>query len=106
MDVCTDFELAAHGYAEHLDTLILMKGLKHMLDKQDNQRADEGMSIFFNLFWPSLMRFLQMAAGLRKRSPLWHKCLAHQIAESCNNFVVEGLHLLGTQNSKVFGTKQ
>ena len=45
-DVCTDFELAAYGYAEHLDTLILTKGFKCMLDKQDNQRANEGMSIF------------------------------------------------------------
>ena len=105
-DVCTDFELAARGYTECLDTLIPMKGFKCMLDKQDNQRADEGMSIFFNPFWPSLMRFLQMATGLRKWSPLWHKCLAHQIAESCNDFMVEGLHLLDTQNGKVFGTKQ
>ena len=46
MDVCTDFELAACGYVECLDTLILTKGFKCMLDKQDNQRADEGMSIF------------------------------------------------------------
>jgi hypothetical protein len=52
------------------------------------------------------MRFLQMVAGLRRQSPLRHKCLAHQIAESCNDFVMEGLHLLGTQNGKVFGTKQ
>ena len=49
-DVCTDFELAAHGYTECLDTLIPMKGFKRMLNKQDNQRADEGMSIFFNPF--------------------------------------------------------
>ena len=56
IDVCTDFELAACGYAEHLDTLILTKGFKHMLDKQDNQRADEGMSICFNPFWPSTRR--------------------------------------------------
>ena len=46
-DVCTDFKLAACGYAKCLDTLIPTKGFKHMLDKQDNQRADEGMSIFF-----------------------------------------------------------
>jgi hypothetical protein len=45
-DVCTDFELAARGYAERLDTLIPTKGFKRMLDKQDNQRADEGTSIF------------------------------------------------------------
>ena len=46
-DVCANFELAACGYAEHLDTFILTKGFKHMLDKLDNQRADEGTSFFY-----------------------------------------------------------
>jgi hypothetical protein len=45
-DVCTDFELAARGYVKCLDTLIPTKGFKCMLDKQDNQWADEGTSIF------------------------------------------------------------
>ena len=46
MDVCTDFKLAACGYIKRLDTLIPMKGLKCMLDKQDNQRANKGTSFF------------------------------------------------------------
>ena len=45
-DVCTNFELAACGYIKCLDTLILTKGFKHMLNKQDNQQADKGTSIF------------------------------------------------------------
>ena len=45
-DVCTNFKLAARGYIERLDILILIKGFKCMLDKQDNQWANKGTSIF------------------------------------------------------------
>ena len=68
MDVCTDFKLAAHGYAKCLDTLIPTKGFKHMLDKQDNQRADKGMSIFFNPFWPSTRRHGGIGFGWHVKS--------------------------------------
>jgi hypothetical protein len=107
-DVCANFELAARGYAEHLDTFIPTKGFKRMLDKMDNQRADEGTSFFLHLFSPSLMThiLLQMAAGLRRRSRLQQNYLAHQTTGNCNDFMMEGLHLLGTQNVKVYGTKQ
>jgi hypothetical protein len=46
-DVCANFELAARGYAKRLDTFIPTKGFKRMLDKMDNQRADEGTSFFY-----------------------------------------------------------
>ncbi|KAF8494365.1 hypothetical protein F5888DRAFT_1805539 [Russula emetica] len=45
-DVYADFETAARGYAERLDTFHPTKGFKCTLDKLENQRADEGMVFF------------------------------------------------------------
>jgi len=46
-DVYADFETAARGYAERLDTFNPTKEFKRMLDKLKNQMADEGTFLFF-----------------------------------------------------------
>jgi hypothetical protein len=46
-NVYSQFETAAHGYADCLDSFNPTKGFKCKLDKMINQRADEGMFIFF-----------------------------------------------------------
>ena len=45
-DVYADFETAARGYDERLDTFNPTNGFKRKLEKLDNRRADEGTSIF------------------------------------------------------------
>jgi len=45
-DIYSDFEPAAHGYADCLDAFMLTQGLKCMLDKHENQRADKGIYLF------------------------------------------------------------
>ena len=45
-DVYTDFETAARGYGDRLDSFKPTNGLKRKLDKSKNRRADEGMSNF------------------------------------------------------------
>src|SRR6266576_2622677 len=49
---------------------------------------------------------LQMVAGPRRQSPLQHNSLARPTTENCNNFIMEGRLLLGSQNNKVSGSKQ
>jgi hypothetical protein len=48
-DVYTDFESAARGYGDRLDSFKPTNGFKRKLDKLENQRANEGTSIY--LFW-------------------------------------------------------
>src|SRR6266576_6262600 len=49
---------------------------------------------------------LQMVAGPRRQSPLQHNSLARRTTENCNDFMMEGRLLLGSQNNKVSGSKQ
>ena len=62
--------------------------------------------MFWIHFWSLLTTLLQTATGPRRRSLSWQHCLAGQITKSYYNFVMQGLHLLGTQNGKVYGTKR
>ena len=45
-DVFNEFETAACGYLDRLDTLDPTEAFKHMLDKLENRRADEGTFLF------------------------------------------------------------
>jgi hypothetical protein len=58
-DVQADFETAARGYADRLDTFNATAGFKRKLDKLQNKRADNGMFFFVNLFLSSFMRRLR-----------------------------------------------
>src|SRR6266550_9594959 len=49
---------------------------------------------------------LQMVTGPRKQSPLQHNFQVRPTTENCNNFMMEGHLLLGSQNNKVSGSKQ
>ncbi len=46
-NIHTDFERAARGHTERLDTFNPTKGFKRSLDKLRNQKADEGMFVFW-----------------------------------------------------------
>ncbi len=50
-DIYSHFETAARGYADRLNTFTPTKGLKRMLDKQENQRANKGTFFFLDSFW-------------------------------------------------------
>jgi hypothetical protein len=45
-----DFETVARGYADRLDTFNPTKGYKRILDKLENQRADDGRLLFLDPF--------------------------------------------------------
>jgi hypothetical protein len=46
-DVHTDFETAARGYADRMDTLNPTVGFKRKLEKRDNKKADESMLLLW-----------------------------------------------------------
>src|SRR6266699_2265715 len=47
-----------------------------------------------------------MAVGPRRQSALLQKCLDNATTASCNAFMMEGLHHLGTQNGNPYGMSQ
>ena len=52
------------------------------------------------------MMLLQMVTGPRRQSLLQHNSLACQTTKNCNDFMMQGRLLLGSQNNKVSGSKQ
>src|SRR6266566_9488325 len=52
------------------------------------------------------MMLLQIVTGPRRQSLLQHNSLARRTTKNCNDFMMEGHLLLGSQNNKVSGSKQ
>ena len=103
-DVYADFETAARGYADRLDTFNPTVGLKRKSDKRDNQRADNGMPFFLDMLLSSFMRRLQMAAAQRWRRLSKASCLVYRTITNFVDIMTKRPHLFGTPNDMVFGT--